>query len=195
MTDRAGWWVTEQVGRYARSVNEVAIEIGCDWHTVNDTVIAYGTALVDDDPDRFGTVEAIGLDEVLMVRIGPWHRQEFSTQIVDVGRGQLLDVVPGRNSAEPMVWLANRGKPWRDQIRFATLNLSGPYRRVFTLMTPDAIQVADPLPSGEAGQRQAGRVPQTSAERDPRPSRPEVRPALSLPALVGVITRTCGCTT
>jgi len=145
MTDRAGRWVTEQVGRYARSVNEVAIEIGCDWHTVNDTVIAYGSALVDDDPDRFGTVEAIGLDEVLMVRIGPWHHQEFSTQIVDVGRGQLLDVVPGRNSAEPMVWLANQGKPWRDQIRFATLDLSGPYRRVFTLMTPDAIQVADPF--------------------------------------------------
>ena len=145
MSDRAGRWVTEQVGRYARSVNEVAIELGCDWHTVNDTVIAYGTALVDDDPDRFGTVEALGLDEVLMVRIGPWHRQEFSTQIVDVGRGQLLDVVPGRSSAGPMAWLAEQGKAWRDQVRFATLDLSGPYRRVFTLMTPDAIQVADPF--------------------------------------------------
>ena len=37
MTDRAGRWITEQIGRYARSVNEVAIELGCDWHTVNDT--------------------------------------------------------------------------------------------------------------------------------------------------------------
>jgi transposase len=44
-----------------------------------------------------------------------------------------------------MAWLAIQGKPWRDQIRFATLDLSGPYRRVFTLMTPDAVQVADPL--------------------------------------------------
>ncbi len=52
MTDRAGRWVTEQVGRYGRTVNEVAVELGCDWHTVNDTVIAYGTALVDDDLDR-----------------------------------------------------------------------------------------------------------------------------------------------
>jgi len=144
MTDRAGRWATEQVGRYARSVNEVAIEIGCDWHTVNDTVIAYGTALVD-DPDRFGTVEAIGLDEVLMVRIGPWLHQGFSTQIVDVGRGQLLDVVPGRSGAWPMAWLAERGKSWRDQVRFATLDLSGPYRRVFSLMTPKAVQVADPF--------------------------------------------------
>ncbi len=144
MSDRAGRWVTEQVGRYARSVNEIAVELGCDWHTVNDTVIAYGTALVD-DPDRFGTVEALGLDEVLFARIGRWHRQEFSTQIVDVGRGQLLDVVPGRSSVEPMVWLAKRGRPWRDQVRFATLDLSGPYRKVFTVMVPDAVQVADPF--------------------------------------------------
>jgi transposase len=62
MSDRAGRWVTEQVGRYARSVNEVAIELECDWHTVNDTIIAYGTALVDDDPDRFGVVRFATLD-------------------------------------------------------------------------------------------------------------------------------------
>ncbi|HVA09348.1 MAG TPA: transposase [Acidimicrobiales bacterium] len=74
-------------------------------------------------------VEALGLDEVLMVRLGRFCRQEFSTQIVDVGRGQLLDVVPGRSSAGPMAWLAEQGKPWCDQVRFATLDLSGPYQR------------------------------------------------------------------
>ena len=31
MTDRAGRWITEQVGRNARSVSEVARELGCDW--------------------------------------------------------------------------------------------------------------------------------------------------------------------
>ena len=144
MTDRAGRWITEQVGRWARSVAEVARELGCDWHTVNDAVLAYGGALVD-HPERFGAVEALGLDEVLMVRRGPWRRQEFSTQLVDVGRGQLLDVVPGRSSTEPMVWLAKKGRAWCDQVRFATLDLSGPYRKVFTLMTPKAVQVADPF--------------------------------------------------
>jgi transposase len=145
MSDRAGRWVTEQVGRYARSVNEIAIELGCDWHTVNDTVIAYGVALVDDDPERFGTVEALGLDEVLFARIGAWRRQEFSTQIVDVGRGQLLDVVPGRSGEEPTAWLEARGEEWRDKVRYATLDLSSPYRKVFTTMVPDAVQVADPF--------------------------------------------------
>ncbi len=50
LTDRAGRWVTEQVGRWGRTVNEVAVELGCDWHTVNDAVIAYGTALVETTP-------------------------------------------------------------------------------------------------------------------------------------------------
>jgi transposase len=144
MSDRAGRWVTEQVGRHARSVNEIALELGCDWHTVNDTVIAYGTALVA-DPDRFGVVEALGLDDVVFARIGPWRRQEFSTQMVDVARGQLLDVVPGRSGAEPTAWLEKQGEEWRDKVRYATLDLSSPYRKVFTTMLPDAVQVADPF--------------------------------------------------
>jgi transposase len=98
MTDRAGRWVTEQVGRHGR-VNEVAVELGCDWHTINDTVIAYGTALVA-DPNRIGTVTALGLDEVLFARTGRWRRQCWSTSIVDVNAGQLLDVIEGRSAVE-----------------------------------------------------------------------------------------------
>lgn len=44
-TDRAGRWATEQVGRCGRTVSEVADELGADWHTVNDAVIAYGAPL------------------------------------------------------------------------------------------------------------------------------------------------------
>src|SRR3984957_10338304 len=131
-------------GRHARTVNEIAIELGCDWHTINDTVVAYGTALVE-HKDRFGTVEALGLDEVLFARIGAWHRQEFSTQIIDVNAGQLLDVVPGRSGDKPKEWLEAKGKDWRDDVRWATLDLSGPYRAVFDEKLPGATQVADPF--------------------------------------------------
>jgi transposase len=144
MTDRAGRWVTEQVGRHGRTVNEVASELGCDWHTVNDTVIAYGSVLVD-DPDRIGAPTALGLDETLFVRVGPRRRQAWSTSIVDVRAGRLLDVVPGRSSVEPCRWLAERGDEWRANIVWATLDLSGPYRSVFDTMLPDATQVADPF--------------------------------------------------
>lgn len=145
MTDRAGRWVTEQVGRHGRTVNEVAGELGCDWHTVNDTVIAYGTALVDDDPDRIGTPTALGLDETLFVRVGARHRQAWSTSIVDVRAGKLLDVVPGRSALEPCRWLEARDDAWLANIEYATLDLSGPYRVVFDTMLPDAVQVADPF--------------------------------------------------
>jgi len=144
MTDRAGRWVTEQVGRHGRTVNEVAGELGCDWHTINDTVIAYGTALVD-DPDRIGAPSALGLDETLFVRVGARRRQSWSTSIVDVRAGKLLDVVPGRTSVEPCQWLAKHSAEWRANIAWATLDLSGPYRSVFDTMLPDAVQVADPF--------------------------------------------------
>jgi transposase len=42
LSDRAGRFATLEVGRYGRSVNEVAEVLGCDWHTVNDAVLAYG---------------------------------------------------------------------------------------------------------------------------------------------------------
>ena len=144
MTDRAGRWATEQVGRYARAVNEIAKELGCDWHTVNDVVIAYGAAVVD-DPVRYAAVEALGLDETLFARVGRFHRQHWSTSIVDVSAGQLLDVVPGRAGKATALWLDERGQAWRDQVRWATLDLSGPYKAVLDQMLPNATQVADPF--------------------------------------------------
>jgi len=83
MLDRVSRWVTEQVGRYARSVGEVAETLGCNWHTVNDAVLLYGEALIN-LPGRFGEVTALGLDEVLFLREGPYSTQRYSTQIVDV---------------------------------------------------------------------------------------------------------------
>lgn len=145
MTDRAGRWVTLQVGRHGRTINELAGELACAWHTVNDTVVAYGEALVDDDPDRIGTPTALGLDETLFVRIGEWRRQSWSTSIVDVRAGKLLDVVEGRSGVEPCRWLAARPDAWLANIEYATLDLSGPYRAVFDTMLPDAVQVADPF--------------------------------------------------
>ena len=144
MTDRAGRWVTAQVGRLGRTVNELAVELGCDWHTINDTVIAYGTELVE-DPARIGAVEALGLDETLFARLGKWRTLAWSTSIVDVRRGQLLDVIPGRSSGGACTWLAGRDQPWLDAIAWATLDLSGPWRLAFTTMLPDAVQVADPF--------------------------------------------------
>ena len=109
-----------------------------------DAVAAYGKALIE-DPDRFSDVAALGLDETLRCRLGRWRRQAWTTQIVDVGAGQLLDVVEGRSAHGPIGWLAERPVEWRDRIVWATMDLSGPYRQVFDTMLPDAVQVADPF--------------------------------------------------
>lgn len=146
MTDRAGRWCCEQVGRLGRTVAEIARELGCDWHTVNDAVIAYGTPLVD-DPDRIGAVTALGLDETLFCRRGRWRTQQWCTSIVDVGRGhaQLLDVVEGRDAGGPSAWLDARSEEWRGTIRYGVLDLSGPYRKTFNDTLEHVTQVADPF--------------------------------------------------
>jgi transposase len=144
MTDRAGRWVTWQVGRLGRTVNEVAVELSCDWHTVMDAVLAYGSPLVE-DPGRIGEVNAVGMDEVLFARLGRYRTQAWATSIVDVQHGQLLDIVPGRDATGPAHWLEHRGEQWRSQVKLATLDLSGPYRATFDAMLPDATQVADPF--------------------------------------------------
>lgn len=120
MTDRAGRWVSEQVGRAGRTVAEVARELGCDWHTLNDAVIAYGMPLVE-DPARIGPLSALGLDETLFCRRGRWHTQEWCTSIVDVSPGQvqLLDVVQGRDAGGPTRGLKHptRRVAGRDRLR------------------------------------------------------------------------------
>jgi Helix-turn-helix domain of transposase family ISL3 len=70
MTDRAARWATVQVGRLGRTVAEVARELGCDWHTVSDAVVAYGSVLVD-DLDRIGEVTALGPGRNSVLPAGP----------------------------------------------------------------------------------------------------------------------------
>jgi transposase len=144
LTTRAARWATLQVGRHGRAVADVARDLGCGWHAVMDAVIAIGEQLID-HPNRIGSVTALGLDETLFARVGKFRTQLWSTQIVDVRRGQLLDVVPGRDSVEPCRWLAARDPSWLAGIEWATLDLSASYRTVFDTMLPDAVQVADPF--------------------------------------------------
>ena len=145
LTSRAARWATEQVGRHGRSVSEVAGELGCDWHTVNDAVVAYGEALLCADTERIGTVSALGLDETLMVRVGTYRTQRFTTQLVDVRAGRLLDVVPGRDSKGATAWPASKGDEFCAAIDYVTIDLSGPYRKVAEEQLPHATLVADPF--------------------------------------------------
>ncbi|MDE0067219.1 MAG: ISL3 family transposase [Acidimicrobiaceae bacterium] len=144
LTTRAGRWATRQAGR-GRAVGDVALELGCDWHTVNASVRRWGQALLDADSARISEVNALGLDETLFVRRGRWHTKAWCASIVDVGSGQLLDIVPGRGAKAPTKWLLSRPQRWLDGVDWAVLDLSGPYRAAFDAAVPAAGQVADPF--------------------------------------------------
>jgi len=105
----------------------------------------WGSALLEADTERISYVAALGLDETLMWRRGRFRAKSWSTSIVDVGRGQLLDIVRGRTAKAPTRWLLGRPACWLEQIRWAVLDLSGPYRVAFDTAIPDAAQVADPF--------------------------------------------------
>ena len=96
LTSRAGRWATVQVGRRGRTVAEVAEDLGCAWHTVDKAVNRWGKALLEADTDRVGAVDALGLDETLFQRRGRWHTRMWMTSAVDVRKGQLIDIFPGR---------------------------------------------------------------------------------------------------
>ncbi len=133
------------MGRDARPVTDVAAELGCDWHTANRAVLAWGEALLAANTARVGTVEALGLDGTLFGRHGRWRTRDWCTSIVDVTEGQLLDIVAGRDAADPIRWLLAQPRSWRDNIDWGVLDLSGAYRRTFEVALPQARQVADPF--------------------------------------------------
>ena len=144
LTSRAARWATRQAGR-GRPLKDAAAELGCGWHAVNLAVQRWGGALLDADTERISEVAAPGLDEHLMMRRGRFRVKTWGTSIVDVGRGQLLDIVRGRDAKAPTRWLLRRPREWREAIRWAVLDLSGPYRAAFNAAVPKARQVADPF--------------------------------------------------
>ncbi|WP_421120098.1 hypothetical protein ACE2AJ_01745 [Aquihabitans daechungensis] len=140
-----------QVGE-GRPVSAVASELGCDWHSVMDAVVAYGTPLVD-DPGRIGEVTALGLDETLFVRDGLFNERAWVTSIVDVTRpAQLLDVVEDRTAKAPSDWIEARPTAWRDAIRWGVIDLSGPLSQDPRRQPPRSGPRRGPLPRREVGE-------------------------------------------
>ena len=144
MTSRAARWATRRAGK-ARAISEIAAELGCNWHTAMAAVHRWGRALLEADPSRVDGVTALGLDEILMFRRGPFRRKHWGATIVDVRRGKLLDIVAGRSAAGAKSWIEGRTPLWRKRIRWAVMDLSGPYRKAFRDTVPHAAQIADPF--------------------------------------------------
>ena len=143
LTTRAAKWATEQVGT-GRSVKEVARELGCEWHTINDAVLTYGTALLAADTKRLSKTTAIGLDETNFVRRVE-QRTSYATTVCDVANHQIIDILPTRHFVEVAKWVADQGLDWRSRITYGALDMSPTYAAVYSAMLPAAAQVVDPF--------------------------------------------------
>ena len=145
VVDRTRRAVDDTTSWRGAAVGDSAAALGCGRRTVNASVQRWGQALLDADAKGVSAVSALGLDETLFCRRGGFNERGWSTSIVGVGRGRLLDVVPGRAAEAPARWLSARPASWRAGVRWAALDLSGPYRAAFEAALPHPRRVADPF--------------------------------------------------
>jgi transposase len=143
LTTRAAKWATRQVGD-GRTVKEVAAELACDWHTVNEATITYGGALLEADRKRLNQTTAIGLDETSFVRLAG-NRTDYATTVADVEHHQIIDILPSRNYVEVAAWLDKQPKSWKERIEYGALDMSATYAAVYSVLLPKAAQVVDPF--------------------------------------------------
>ena len=141
LTTRAAKWATVQVGT-GRTVSEVAAELGCDWHTVNDAVTTYGQALLAADRRRLNRTVAIGLDETSFVRLAD-ARTSYATTVCDVQHHQIIDILPSRHFVDVAGFLDKQPAAWKQRIVFGALDMSATYAAVYTVILPKAAQVVD----------------------------------------------------
>jgi hypothetical protein len=92
-----------------QTVAHLARELCCSWDVVNAAMRIYGAALLAADTKRLKETTAIGLDETLFVRQGPYKHKSWSTTVCDVANHQLIDLLPTRQFTEVAGWL--RRKP------------------------------------------------------------------------------------
>lgn len=144
LTTRAAKWATVQVGG-GRTVSEVAAELSCDWHTVNEAVITYGEALLAADRKRLNKTTAIGLDETSFVKLSSRNHTDYATTVADVENHQIIEILPTRKYTDVAGWIDKQPKPWKERIRFGALDMSATYAAVYSVMLPQADQVVDPF--------------------------------------------------
>ena len=142
LTTRAAKWATIQVGT-GRTVSEVAQELDCAWHTVNEAIITYGSALLKADRKRLNRTKAIGLDETNFIRLGAKGYSDYATTVADVENHQIIDILPGRKFTDVAGWLHKQPRAWKERIEFGALDMSDAYAAVFSVVLPKAKQVVD----------------------------------------------------
>jgi hypothetical protein len=142
LTTRAAKWVVKQIGG-GQTVSHLARELGCCWDSINAAVRIYGAALLAADTKRLKETTAIGLDESLFVRAGPFKHKTWSTTVCDVVNHALIDVLPTRDFTQVARWLRAQPHHVRENLDYGCLDMSRTYSAVFRVVTPEVTRVID----------------------------------------------------
>jgi Transposase len=130
------------VGAELDTVAAVARQFGVGWWCAHRAVVDYGDALIADD-DRLEQVEALGVDEHTFQHATPRRRTQMATTFVDLDRGRLLEVVPGRSGDVVRRWVQTQPVWWVDQIRVAAIDAFRGYATAIGDVLPHATLVID----------------------------------------------------
>src|SRR6201997_3969996 len=143
-TERARKQACRRVGRDGHSVAAVARDFGVSWATVMAAVIDYGTGLIE-HPHRIEGVSAVGVDETAFLRANAARATVFATGIVDLQRGKLIDIVPGRSRKVLADWLIACPEDWTAGVEVAALDPFRGYGLALSMGLPQAVRVLDPF--------------------------------------------------
>ncbi len=97
LTRRAAVDCCVAVGRDGRPVAQIARELGSRGTRVMDAVSEYGQPLID-QPDRVGSVRALGVDETVWLSATRDHPRLYATGLVDLDARHVIDVIPGNRA-------------------------------------------------------------------------------------------------
>jgi len=142
LSERARAEICRRVGPGCESVAAVARSFGVSWHAAMEAVRDHGRPRID-HLSRLGAPSAIGLDETSWLAATATHPTLLVTGIVDLDRGQLVDVIPARSAAAVEEWLDTKPAPWASRIRHAVIDPYQPYATALANRLPDAKLVVD----------------------------------------------------
>jgi transposase len=142
LSERARAEICRRVGPGEESVAAVARSFGVSWHSAMEAVRDHGRSRID-HLSRLGAPSAIGLDETSWLAATATHPTLLVTGIVDLDRGQLVDVLPARSAGAVEDWLDAKPAPWAERIRHAVIDPYQPYATALANQVPDAKLVVD----------------------------------------------------
>jgi transposase len=144
LTKRAGMEITRQVGKNARSVEELAREFGVSWDVAMNAVREFGAPMVA-APNRVGRVKGLGVDETSFLKATPDQGTQYATGMVDLGRNRLIDLVAGNTAKDLRAWCEVQAPGWLGEITTVATDLAESYRKGLSPYLDHAVRVADPF--------------------------------------------------